>query len=446
MVQAVEPKRVRRRSVVQEPPARGPWGDLIISIAAIADEFPAWGTQPAVRDRKLREFWPTEPIVASALTSMAAKYAAFGWKIQGPKRTAQIVQRILHNVDFGEGWTNFILKIAIDLFSQDNGAFIEIERTRNDPDAPVIGLNHLDSSRCYRTGRREEPVIYYDLNGIHHTLRWYHVITLSEMPSPIEIARGRQYCAVTRLLKAAQIMRDIEQYKREKISGRFNRAIHIVGGVARRTLDEALLAQSEQASNEGLTRYIQPLIVAALDPNASVTKQTIEMASLPDGFDEEVAMRWYINQLALAFLTDYQDFAPLPAGNLGTSQQSQILHTKSRGKGPALFMAMIENKFNFHGVLPSNCRFTFGEKDTEQDSIYLDLRVKRGQDRAARIASGEIDAKIARQIAQDDGDLLEEYLQDLNERNIVPETQVTSGANPLEADDKVPAISGSNPL
>lgn len=446
MVAQISSTKRARRSVVQEPKGRGAFGDYIISFASIADEIPAWGTRPAERDKRLREFWPTEPVVASAATSMAAKYAAFSWKITGPPQTSQMVQRMLHTCDFGDGWTPFILKTALDLFTQDNGAFIEIERTRNSPDAPVISLNHLDSARCFRTGKREEPIVYYDIHGIHHTLKWYHVIILSEMPSPIETVRGRQYCALTRLLKAAQIMRDIAQYKREKVSGRFNRAIHIVGGVARRTLDEALVVQSEQADNSGLARYIQPLIVAALDPTASVTKQTIEMASLPDGFNEEETMRWYINQLALAFLTDYQDFAPLPAGNLGTSQQSQILHQKSRGKGPALFMTMMENKFNFHGVMPSNCRFTYGERDTEADSVFIDLKTKRAQERAARILSGEIDVKIARQMAQDDGDLLEDYLTDLNERNIYPEKSSVPGSDPLPQGQRNPERSGGDPL
>lgn len=434
----------KSNSVVKEPPARGPWGDLIISMATIADDIPLWGSSPGARDKKLREFWPREPIVASALTSMAAKYAAFGWKLEGPPRTSKLIQQGLHSSDHGNGWTSLILKFMIDVLSQDNGGFIEIERTRNSPDAPMVRLNHLDSARCYRTGRRDEPVEYYDLDGKSHILKWYHVLEFTEMPSPVETQRGRQYCAVTRLLAAAQIMRDIEQYKREKISGRFNRAIHIVGGVAKRTLEEALLVQNQDSDNQGLTRYIQPLVVAALDPRASITKQTIEMASLPDGFDEEVAMRWYINQLALAFLTDYQDFAPLPAGNLGTSQQSQILDQKSKGKGPALFMNQFENKMNFYGIIPGNCRFTFGERDTDQDVVLIDLKKKRAEERALRIQSGEIDVKIARQMAQDDGDLREDYLEDLNERNIVPDMQVLPGSNPLDPNKRVPVLTGGD--
>jgi hypothetical protein len=142
----------------------------------------------------------------------------------------------------------------------------------------------------------------------------------------------------------------------------------LVSGVHKRNIDDAISAQRYEADGMGLTKYLQPLIVAALDPNAHITHEQIDLASLPDGFDEDLAMRWYINQLALAFGADYQDFAPLPGGNLGTSQQSEVLHLKSQGKGAALFMRSVEQIFNRHGIMPRNCKFSFGEQDVAENT------------------------------------------------------------------------------
>lgn len=423
-------------SVVKEP-IGGSVLDMpyIFALATVADEFYLWGTSPSLRDRQLRAFWPTEPILASAIGSQSAKYAAFGWTLDGPPRTVAVVQKMLHNVERGEGWNSFIIKTLIDLFTQDNGAMIEIVRAEDSPDSPTISLNHLDSARCIRTGRVLEPITYIDLLGTYHKMKWYQVIPLSEMPSPVETARGLQYCVVTRMLRAAQILRDISVYKREKVSGRFNRAIHLVSGVDRKHMEDALEMQRSQSDDMGLTRYLQPLIVTNLAPDIPVKTDSIELASLPDGFDEEVAMRWYINQLALAFSSDYQDFAPLPAGNLGTSQQSQILHLKSRGKGPALFMSLLEHKFNFHGVMPNTVRFQFGDQDIAQDMSRAELARARASTRDMMIKSGEITPDVARQIAVDVGDLDARYLTEIDiTPNIIAPASVPAD-QPVKADD-----------
>jgi hypothetical protein len=402
------------RSVVKEPDAYqaegGGISDYVLFYAAFAEELPAWGANPRSRDRALREFWPTEPILASALFTTVARYAAFGWQLRGPDRMVSIVERILHGSEFGQGWLPFITKVLLDLFTQDNGAFFEIIRESDDERAPTLSLKHLDSNQCIRTGRAEQPVIYYDEKNTGHKLKHYQVAMLTEFPSPIERARGMQYCTVTRMLRSAQIIKDITTYKREKLSGRHDRAIHLVSGVQSKTIEDALARRQATADAQGYTRYLQPVIIASLDPTKQVSKETIELASLPDGFDEDTTLKWYVSQLALAFGADYQDFAPLPGGNLGSAQQSETLHLKSRGKGPRLFMSMLEHIFNFHGVLPRSVRFTFGDQDVAEDTQHARMRLLHAQERAVRIKSGEISTDMARRMAVEIGDMDEAYL------------------------------------
>lgn len=415
--------------VKQAPDGEGVFlGDYVLMFASLGDEIPAWGTAPRERDRKLREFFTQEPILHSAVFNTIARYVAFGWDLKGPERMVNMTERMLHGLEWGKGWQPWCTKFLLDAFTQDNGAFSEVVRTDDSPDAPVVTLKHLDSNKCIRTGRALEPVIYYDRDGVGHTLKWYQIIEYTEFPSAIEEARGMQYCAVSRLLKAAQIIRDITVYKREKIGGRFNREIHLVSGVQKRTLDDAIRQHSAEADSQGLVRYLQPLVIAALDPTSQVSVASIALASLPDGFDEDTAMKWYVNQLALAFAADYQDFAPLPGGNLGSAQQAETLHMKSRGKGPRLFMSSLEHIFNFHGIMPRSVTFTFGDQDVAEDTQHARMRLLRAQERAARITSGEISPSVARQIAVDCGDLDKKYLGELEAYDDEKEQQLEEQA------------------
>lgn len=405
-------------SVIKEP-LQGEYnfGDVVLYYASVADDIPLWGTSPAARDMKLREFWPTEPMLASALFSTVARYAAFGWQLDGPDRTVGQYDRMLHNVEMGAGWEQMTIKFLIDYFTQDNGAFLEVVRFDDSPDSPVATLNHLDSARCVRTGRTDVPVIYWDRWGKPHDMKWYQIIAMAEFPSPIESMRGMGYCAVTRMLRAAQIMRDIGVHEREKISGRFSKVIWLVSGVNTKTITDAMTKHQSEADGQGLTRYIQPLVLASLDPTAKVSAEKLELASLPDGWDAEKNFRLYITQLALAFGTDYQDFAPLSTGNMGNSQQSETLHLKARGKGPRLFMTQMEHRFNFHGVLPNNIKFTFGDQDVAEDMDHQKLRTMRAEERAMRIKSGELTPQVARQLALQYGDITEELVEELEKQD-----------------------------
>lgn len=412
------------QSVVTEP-VGGPQS-FILNFANVGDGFPAWGTSLYTRDRLLSNFWPTEPLLAGAMFSTIARYISYPWSIIGNERTATQTRDMLLMSEHGQGWEALWARTLIDLFSQDNGAFIEILRTDDDPRAPTVALNNLDSSRCLRTGNRQEPVIYYDINGASHKLKWYQVIDYTEFPTPKTNLRGIQICAVSRLLGAAHAIKSLLTYKDEKISGRFIRAIHFVGNVSIKQMYESMEAHQFDATSQGLQSFIQPLIVGALDPSSPVSKATIEMASLPDGFNAEEEFRLYIIMMANAFGEDYQDFAPLPGGNLGSAHQSELLHLKSKGKGPALFVSKLTHMLNANGVIPRTVKFQFGEQDLTLSGEQQQLRTQRAAERAARIASTEITPEVARQLALDAGDLDREYLEMMGETNATPKVIVTS--------------------
>ncbi len=182
---------------------------LVLSIATAADDFTPWGLDPVRRDQELRRFWPTEPVLASAVYALAIRNAVFSWTLEGPELTVAVVQDMLAMSDLGAGWLSLTTKLSIDVMTQDNGGFMEVIRERDEPDAPVLGLAHLDAGRCVRTGNAETPVIYQDAKGTYHRLKRHQVVMVVEMPSPVERMRGMQLCAVSRVLRAAQYLRDI---------------------------------------------------------------------------------------------------------------------------------------------------------------------------------------------------------------------------------------------
>ncbi|MDP2663733.1 MAG: hypothetical protein Q8R28_23705, partial [Dehalococcoidia bacterium] len=298
------------------PDADATLGYFVMNLAGIGDTIPAWGVNPVQRDRELRAFYPSEPWLASTVASLAGRNAAFSWTVEGGSRTASAVQDMLHNADYGKGWIRFVHKLSIDLMTQDNGAFIEIIRAGESESAPVIGIAHLDAGRCTRTGNPFTPVIYTDQQGQVHRLAWYQVVDLTDAPSPVETMNGMQHCAVSRVLLAAQVLRDVLQRDHEKLTGRFAGALHLVSGVNQKMLDDVFARHNAQADKRGLTRYVQPIIAGTLDPNAKIAVETIELSSLPEGYDEEKKLKWYIAVLALGFQVEYQDLAPLPGGGL----------------------------------------------------------------------------------------------------------------------------------
>ena len=395
------PKEAIKASVQAFPNARD--GDQNVNvftwnIASAADSIQQWGTNWRLRDRQLRDFWPTETYLAGAVASISFRNATLDWELVGSTRLVQNRTDMLNAAISGMevGWTPFMEKYSQDLFTQDNGTFIELirdpgiaanSRFKNER-APVLGIATLDAGQCVRTGDPEVPVIYTDRNGTQHKLMWYQVIPFSDFPSSIEKMNGIGYCAVTRALRVAQIMRSIMIFKDEKISGRQHKQIHFVSGVSRSDIKDEITRGQEEADNRGNIRFILPAVLASLDPEKPVTTATIDLANLPDGFDFDQEMKWYISGLALSFGVDYQEFAPLPGGNIGSSSQSMILHRKTSGKGPAVLMRKLSEAFVNYGVLPRGMKMKFNDKDEQEALERQEVRTKAMEEAAIAVNSG----------------------------------------------------------
>lgn len=360
---------------------------LILDLFSVGQRIAPWGTGYKIRDRQLRDFWPTEPYLAGSIFSVAIRNANYEWEIKGPDEKVvnaltDMLNGSITNMNFG--WQEFMKATTQEQLSQDNGFFWELIRDPGidvasrfkDENAPVIGLAHLDSNRCSRTGNPEIPVIYTDREERPHKMKWWEIVPMADFSSPIQKMNGIGWSAVSRILKMAQIIHSVETYTDEKISGRHFKQIHFVSGVSRMEIEDIKKTDEEHANNEGLSRYIQPAIYASLDPEKPITTASIDLAALPDNFDFDELMRWYIANIALNVGGDYQDLAPLPSGNIGSASQSEMLSRKSQGKGPANFMEMVENLMRDYGIIPRPYEFKFKVKDLAQESDEAEMKAK----------------------------------------------------------------------
>lgn len=392
------PQDAIRQSVQEFPRNELPGNGMVFTwnLASTASKIMPWGRNVSARDRQLRDFWPTETYLAGAVANVGFRNSVFQWEIRGTKGVAQAVTDMLQSAIAGDsfGWVPFMEKFSQDLYTQDNGAFIELIRDEGldansrfrGPLAPVLGIAHLDSNQCIRTGQPDFPVVYIDRKGEKHKLAWYQVIPFADYPSAIEKMNGVGYCAVTRVLKMAEVMWSTINFKDEKISGRHYKQLHFVSGVSRMDIKDELKRGQEEANNSGLVNFVLPAILASLDPEKPVSTATIDLANVPDGFNFDEEMKWYISSLALGFGVDYQEFAPLPGGNIGSSQQSMILHRKGSGKGPAVLMRMLSEAFRNYGILPRGHEMRFNDKDEQEELERQEVRTKAIEEMAIAVS------------------------------------------------------------
>jgi len=414
MTPVEDPKELHRLSVQDRTSeALASESPLVFFLASVGDNIPAWPSR--ARDRELDKLWRTEPILAGAVYSMCAKVAALDFKLRGPRKSVTHWRRVLMMADLGAGWMSFVMKVTQDNLTQDNGGFVEFIRPRNaTPRTPIVGLAHLDSQRCQRTGDLETPVIYTDRRNRKHELKWYEVFPLTDMPSPREDKRGYGYSAISRILRAAQTLRDIGIYKRQKLSGKRVPGILVLQGVREGRVKEALESAKREQIEEGQTVYTSPIILASQDPGQAVAAELIELAGLPDGYDEDTTLKWYITTLAMGFGTDYTEFAPMPGGGFGAATQATEMAARARGKGPGVLIQQLEYMLNFF-VLPPTTEFQFASTDPVAEQERIQLRLLRARERALRLNAQELTPAQALQLAVDEGDAPESFLQEMEE-------------------------------
>jgi hypothetical protein len=324
---------------------------------------------PSLDNRSMRESdaltistLDQEAIWAGAVAIAITKVSSLSWEVTGdiPLRTRR-GQDLLLNADAGRGWVSFISKLLQDFLLTSNGCFIEVVRAADGEASPIIGLIPLDSMRCTRTGNAETPVIYQDLKGQLHELKYYEVLEFADMPSTRASMFGSGKCAAARAYKSIYKLACIEQYISEKVSGRNPSTLELIRGLNDPQLKSVLTTAQSEADARGVIAYMGA-ILATIPGDGAISNASIPLKGFPDNFDRQkeldISVIAYANNLGL----DVQDLQPLTGRALGTGAQSQVLDEKAKGKGLSAFRQQFVHAIN-QWVLPDSTTMEFIEHD-----------------------------------------------------------------------------------
>lgn len=233
--------------------------------------------------------------------------------------------------------------------------------------------------------------------------RYVYCIDVEDTHNFITAGIAVHNCAVSRAINITQTLVDITRYKQEKMGSRPLRQMLVGTGVSAREIWTALAMAQEGMDNRGFARYAPTVVIA--NENKEIGIEQLDLASVPDGFDEQTATTLGMYAIALAFGVDARELWPATASG-ATKGDAMIQHLKSRGKGPGQIMQLVQRQIN-QKFLPPSLSFTFDMQDDEQDALRADIRDKRSIRHERDIADGAISIRVIRELMLSDGDITE---------------------------------------
>lgn len=331
--------------------------------------LPPWGSRD--RERALRLLYRNEFnwLMTSAIAGQVKKIKATPWELSG-KRNVHYFQEVFRQAEFGAGWGDFLSKVALDYFRQDVGAFIEVIAP-GAADRPVTGrvtgLAHLDSLFCYPTGDPEFPVVYYSRRGGYYALHYTRVIRLVDMPDGDQLHWGIGLCALSRAVSIVYQSIYAAQYTVQKLDDRPPPGIVVASNLNEQQRNRALSTYNAEQSGDLQPPWGKTMWLYGTNHETTAKIDYTTFSQAPEGWSYQEYNNLQVNAVALALGTDVQEIWQLSGGNIGSAQQSEILHAKSIGKTYGDFLTTCERRFN--DILPASIEFTFKQHDPFQATV-----------------------------------------------------------------------------
>ena len=243
--------------------------------------------------------------------------------------------------------------------------------------------------RDRRTGDPEFPVIYQDISGRRYRMHYTRVMHASQMTSPIAEMYGVGFCAVSRCINVAQNLLDILTFKQEKLGSRPHRGVIITrGGLSPKDMADAFAQAAYDNDSAQLSRYARIVVVGDSTIEEADAKM-LDLAELPEGFDERDSITLGMATIALALGMDARELFPgMTAG--ATRADALLQHLKQRGKGPGQILEMTERLFN-HKFLPNHLRLVFDFQDDAEDRQIAEIKRIRAEYRNLEMAGSTVD-------------------------------------------------------
>jgi len=402
--------------------------NVISGIVKAGELLPAWWSRQ--RDIDISRFLLQSDHMQSAgykvttkLTSIKPRVEPRDSNIKSSIALADEFNTILYeNWELGEGWQVGFAKDLEQFFFRDNGFFREI--TGDGPkDGPIVGMPtgsiSLDSFRCTRTNSPEFPVMYLDTDGKSYKFHKTRVMFASQAPSPIATMHGVGRCWITRAINTAQNIADILLYKQEKLGSRPARQLLIGKGITAEQLFDAIFDAEESKDNAGFRVYSKTTAIGSQSTDIGVDR--IDLASVPDGFDERTSIELGMFAIALAIGIPPRDL--WPASTTGaTKADAETQHIS----GSAGYQAILDlfafliggsplgSKQNIMGkFLPRSLKLVFDFIDDEQDARVAQNSSIRAATREKDLADGVVTIRVAREQALKASDISQAQFEEL---------------------------------
>lgn len=388
---------------------------LIHPASALPVYPPAWWSFE--RDDVLRASIHYESMWANAIYVAVSKTASTTINFRGSvSLQVKRIQELIRHADPGYGnrsKATFLQRHLRDYLMTDNGAFIEVIRATPALGSRIVGLKHLDSRRCRRTGDPDVPVLYRDRNNNTHEMKSYQVLCLSDMPDPTETYYGVGLSAASRAYRKIYEMSALETYVSEKVVGQRPLAIYFVNGVTQPQIEDTLTTAKMAAQNQGYSSYMGAAIMALVDPTTTANVAKIDLAGLPDRFDPVQERKNAYLVYADAIGIDPQEIDPelVVSRSVGTGSQAKVIDDKASGKGLASWRDEFMYNLN-EFVAPETVFVSFQEKDIRDLTAKAQLTSLRTQAIGVMIQNGLLTAAQGQQMLVDAGDIPTEFVKE----------------------------------
>jgi hypothetical protein len=357
---------LERQSVQVKPDAtKNPYGDggFWSYVQTRTELISPWGTRQRELELRLWDRHPQMWIWQGGVAGLTKKVSSAPREIKG-KNLVGYFDDVLRYANFGIGWDDFIAKGVRDFLRHDNGWYFEIiapGKPQKAPTGRVTGIAHLDSLRCYPTGDPEYPVVYYDRDGQLHLMHHTRIVHIVDMPDGDESRPGYGLCALSRYMAIATQELFLNRYMQSMLDDKPQPGYVFWKGLSeqqRKNKFEAWRSQNNADDN----LWGRVIHFESLDPANPVGAEQLTFSTAPEKFDYKVYTDLHVNAAALALGVDVQELWQLTGGNIGSGQQSEVLHAKSQGRTFGDLLTKLERELNSK-VLPDTLEFGFKRHD-----------------------------------------------------------------------------------
>lgn len=371
------------------------------------DTIPPWWSY--ARDDFLRRFWKRVDLLGVATSTFESKATTipFFIKPNDYSVSSHIAQAQMLEENFRtrsglmRGWRSEFKKFVNDYCTQDNGGFLVIMGGGN-PNGPIVGptsgIYHLDSRQCRRTADPEFPVVYHHSDGKLYRFHYTRIIAISHMPSPETEFNGVGYCPVSAAISAAQELRDMSVHSSEKFGSRPTRQVlYVKKGATIDQLVAAIRTATAKLNSENLDMFSKTLLLAPKTATSELELDTIDLASVPDGFDRMDVTLLDVAIVAAAYGLDMHDVSmAFRTQNATNDNNAEIQDRKGRGKGVGDLLETFTEIMN-EKAMPRHLRFGFDQQDDEQDEQQANIWNIRSQARERDLRSGATTVRAERE-------------------------------------------------